>query len=51
MNKQTVIVETEKYYLPVFGRTGIWLATPATELMAIALACFMFLKYKNKYRF
>lgn len=38
--------------LPLFfGVTGIWLATPAAELMAIALACFMFLKYKNKYRF
>lgn len=38
--------------LPLFfGVTGIWLATPAAELMAIALACFMFLKYKNKYKF
>lgn len=38
--------------LPLFfGVTGIWLATPAAELMAIALACFMFLKHKNKYRF
>ncbi len=33
----------------VFGVTGIWLATPTAELLAVALAFIMFMKYKNKY--
>ncbi len=38
--------------LPVlFGVTGIWLANPAAELMAVLLAFTMFIKYKNKYGF
>lgn len=38
--------------LPVlFGVTGIWLATPIAEWLAIILAGFMFAKYKNKYKF
>ena len=36
--------------LPVIlGVSGIWLATPAAELMALALSVFMFLKYRKKY--
>lgn len=31
--------------------TGIWLATPAAELLAILLACVMFMKYKNQYKY
>lgn len=38
--------------LPVFlGVNGIWLATPAAELMALALSAFMFLKYRKQYRY
>lgn len=38
--------------LPVIiGVTGIWLATPAAELMALALSTFMFLKYRKRYRY
>lgn len=36
--------------LPVIlGVNGIWLATPAAELMALVLSVFMFLKYRKKY--
>lgn len=36
--------------LPLFlGVNGIWLATPAAELMALVLSAGMFLKYKGKY--
>ncbi|MCI8950649.1 MAG: MATE family efflux transporter [Lachnospiraceae bacterium] len=35
----------------LFGVNGIWLATPAAELMAITLSGFMFLKYKKRYRY
>ncbi len=36
--------------LPVFLRVkGIWLATPAAELMALALSAFMLLKYRKRY--
>lgn len=36
--------------LPViFGVTGIWLATPGAEFMALVLSVFMFLKYGKKY--
>ncbi|MCI9591100.1 MAG: MATE family efflux transporter [Lachnospiraceae bacterium] len=36
--------------LPVFlGVKGIWLATPAAELMALALSAFMLLKYRKRY--
>lgn len=38
--------------LPVFlGVNGIWLATPAAELMAIVLSGGLFLKYKKKYQY
>ena len=38
--------------LPVFfGVNGIWLATPAAELMALGLSAFMFLKYKKRYNY
>lgn len=33
----------------MFGVSGVWLATPAAELMALALSAFMFFKYKKKY--
>ena len=33
----------------ILGVTGIWLATPAAELMALILAVFMFLKYRRRY--
>lgn len=36
--------------LPVIlGVNGIWLATPAAELMALALSAFMFFRYRKKY--
>ncbi len=36
--------------LPAFlGVNGIWLATPAAELMALALSVGMFLKYRQRY--
>lgn len=33
----------------VLGVNGIWLATPAAELMALALSAGMFLKYRKRY--
>lgn len=33
----------------VLGVNGIWLATPAAELMALALSAFMFQKYRKRY--
>ena len=33
----------------LLGVTGIWLATPVAELMALVLSAFMFLKYRKKY--
>ena len=36
--------------LPIFlGVTGIWLATPAAELLALALSGAMFVKYRRRY--
>lgn len=35
----------------MFGVTGIWLATPVAELLAVSLACFMFMKYKKLYNY
>lgn len=36
--------------LPIFlGVNGIWLATPAAELMALALSGAMFVKYRRRY--
>ncbi len=36
--------------LPIlFGVNGIWLATPAAELMALVLSVFLFLKYRKRY--
>ncbi|MCI8281571.1 MAG: MATE family efflux transporter [Lachnospiraceae bacterium] len=38
--------------LPIFlGVNGIWLATPAAELMALALSGFLFLKYRKRYHY
>ena len=33
----------------IIGVNGIWLATPAAELMALVLSAFMFLKYRKRY--
>ncbi len=33
----------------ILGVNGIWLATPAAELMALALSSFLFLKYRKRY--
>ena len=33
----------------LLGVNGIWLATPAAELMALVLSFFMFLKYRKRY--
>ncbi len=33
----------------ILGVSGIWLATPVAELMALALSVFMFLKYRKRY--
>ena len=33
----------------ILGVNGIWLATPAAELMALALSAFMLLKYRKRY--
>ena len=33
----------------ILGVNGIWLATPAAELMALALSIFMFLKHRKRY--
>nr|WP_325233083.1 MATE family efflux transporter [uncultured Oscillibacter sp.] len=35
----------------VFGVNGIWLATPAAELMALALSAWMFVKYRKRYQY
>lgn len=35
----------------IFGVTGIWLATPAAELMALMLSAAMFFKYRKKYQY
>ena len=35
----------------VFGVNGIWLATPAAELMALALSVWMFVKYRKRYQY
>ncbi len=33
----------------ILGVNGIWLATPAAELMALLLSAGMFLKYRKRY--
>ena len=33
----------------LLGVNGIWLATPAAELMALVLSLFMFLKHRKRY--
>lgn len=35
----------------ILGVNGIWLATPAAELMALALSIFMFAKYRKRYQY
>ena len=45
-----VFMEAAMLVLPLFlGVNGIWLATPAAELMALSLSVFMFLKYRKRY--
>ena len=35
----------------ILGVNGIWLATPAAELMALSLSAFMFSKYRKRYKY
>nr|WP_325242981.1 MATE family efflux transporter [uncultured Oscillibacter sp.] len=35
----------------IWGINGIWLATPAAELMALALSALMFIKYRKRYQY
>nr|WP_325256998.1 MATE family efflux transporter [uncultured Oscillibacter sp.] len=35
----------------VLGVNGIWLATPAAELMALVLSAWMFIKYRKRYQY
>lgn len=35
----------------IWGVNGIWLATPAAELMALALSALMFVKYRKRYQY
>jgi Na+-driven multidrug efflux pump len=35
----------------LFGVTGIWLANPLAELLAVGLAAVMFWKYRERYRY
>ena len=35
----------------IMGVNGIWLATPAAELMALAFSAFMFVKYRKRYHY
>ncbi len=35
----------------ILGVNGIWLATPAAELMALALSAWMFVKYRKQYQY
>ena len=35
----------------LLGVNGIWLATPAADLMALALSAFMFRKYRRRYQY
>ena len=35
----------------LLGVNGIWLATPAAELMALCLSVFMFMKYRKRYQY
>ncbi len=35
----------------LLGVAGVWLATPAAELMALALSAWMFFRYRGRYRY
>lgn len=51
-SRSFVFMVTCLLLLPLlFGVTGIWLATPTAELLAVILAAFMFIKYRDKYGF
>ncbi len=49
-SRSFVFMAAAMLVLPLFlGVNGIWLATPAAELMALSLSVFMFLKYRKRY--
>ncbi len=49
-SRSFVFMAASMLVLPVLlGINGVWLATPAAELMALALSVFLFLKYRRKY--
>ena len=49
-SRSFVFMAAAMLVLPVLlGINGVWLATPAAELMALALSVFLFLKYRRKY--
>ncbi len=49
-SKSFVFMLITMIVLPIIlGVNGIWLATPAAELMALVLSVFMFSKYKKRY--
>lgn len=51
-SRSFVFMVTCLLVLPLlFQVTGIWLATPAAEMLAVVLAGFMFVKYKKRYGF
>ena len=33
----------------IMGVNGVWLATPAAEIMALGLSAFMFVRYRKRY--
>ena len=35
----------------LLGVAGVWLATPAAELMALALSAWMFFRYRGRYQY
>ena len=35
----------------LLGVAGVWLATPAAELMALTLSAWMFFRYRGRYRY
>ena len=49
-SRSFVFMAAAMLVLPLLlGVNGIWLATPAAELMALSLSVFMFLKYRKRY--
>ena len=35
----------------IWGVTGVWLATPAAELLALSLSLIMFFRYRKRYQY